>query len=159
MVFPGFLVKPITRGNYADVWEVYESNPKYFGQTKGRAVQKADILDTFERLVPKYDAGKQFFAGLWCECDGRAAAVLELLPDFPNHGQMWLSEIIIRGDLHGTGLGSKIVQTVIEYAKQKGFGEIQLGIEADSVAFWQKQGFEQMPQDDDYLLFFMKLGD
>jgi len=145
----GYETAPISRANYADVWEVYESNPDYFVMHKGRVAEFADVLDTFERLVEGYDSTKQYFVGFWR--DGCCAAVLELLPDFPYEGELWLSEIIVHGGLHGQGLGSKIVQAVI--AAAKAYSQIKLGTDPHLSKFWQKHGFIQMPQNGDFIGF------
>ncbi|MCL2168524.1 MAG: GNAT family N-acetyltransferase [Defluviitaleaceae bacterium] len=147
----GFEAVPITRQNYADVWGVYESNPKYFIEHKGRAALHTDILETFERLVEGYNPEKQYFVGMWQE--GRCAAVLELLPDFPKQGELWLSELIVHGELHSQGTGSKIVQAVISAAKSLGFNRIALGTDEHLIPFWISHGFSQIPDGGNFIGF------
>ena len=131
--------KIITRKNHEEVWAVYESNPDYFMLHKGRVAMPDDVLDTFNRLVDGYPPSKQYFVGFWQ--DSMPCAVLELLPDFPNAGELWLSEIIVHGDMQKIGLGKKIVQAVIEASI--GYNSINLGTDPHLVTFWEGLGFVQ----------------
>ena len=151
----GYKLIPITRENYLGVWEVYESNPEYFRATKGRVATPDDILDTFERIVEGYNPEKQYFVGLWQR--GRPAAVLELLPDFPEEGVLWFSELIVRGDLQGRGVGPgvRIVRAVI--ASAANFKTIRLGTYAHLVPYWERHGFTQIPSEGGYIEMQLEL--
>ena len=139
---PGYKIIPITRDNHMGVWPIYQSNANYLNTRRGGILppSPADILHTFDRLVEGYDPAAQYFVGIWKGSE--PVAVLELLPDFPSLGTLWLSEIIVRGDLRGTGLGSAIVSNVIAGAVN--FERIFLGVDdgnKDVIGFWAKHGF------------------
>jgi len=145
----GYETMAIARSNYADVWDVYASNPEYFMTHKGRAARLSDILETFDRLVDGFDPAKQYFVGFWQnDC---CVAVLELLPNFPNDGELWLSEIIVHGNHHGKGLGKKIVAAVL--AAAAGFKRIKLGTDEHLIAFWKGLGFNKTHQSEDFIYF------
>ena len=148
-ILPDFSLIPITKENYMDVWDVYQSNNPYFLAAYGKDVHPNNILQTWERLVEGYDATQQLFFGLWQDATPIAPiapiAVVELLPHFPEVGTLWLSEIIIHNNAKNQGLGTKIVQAITSAAKKDGqHSQIQLGIGNENPtakAFWQKNGF------------------
>ena len=145
----GYETRIINRNNYEEVWAVYESNPDYFMLHKQRAAKPSDILGTFERLVAAYDPANQYFVGFWR--DDAPWAVLELLPNFPSLGELWLSEIIVHGDLQKSGLGRAIVQCVIDESAK--FDKISLGTDLHLVKFWESFGFVQTDKSDGYVHF------
>jgi len=131
---------PITCENHMNVWEVYKSNPEYFAECLQRAAEPKDILTVFERLVKGYDPSNQYFVGLWQ--DGSPIAVLELLPDFPDEDTLWFSEIIVRGDLHGQGIGCRIIKDILSGSLD--FKQIRLGTTSRLVSYWQRFGFKEL---------------
>ena len=155
----------ITRCNYADVWDVYASNPDYFLAHKGRVAKFADITNTFDRLIDGYDPAKQYFVGLRATGDcpphlgtvpGKFVATLELLPDFPKKGELWLSEIIIHGKHQRIGLGAAIVKAVI--AASSGFERIALGTDEHLLTFWERLGFNENGRSGGFVYFEHKTG-
>ena len=59
-----------------------------------------------------------------------------------------LEDMVIASPMRGSGLGSQLLATAIEQAKQRGCSRITLLTDADNYAaqaFYQKQGFEQSP--------------
>jgi ribosomal protein S18 acetylase RimI-like enzyme len=157
-VMGDFDFSPITRGNYMDIWEVYESNPEYFLAAKGRVAKPDDILDTFERLPDFYDASRQIFVGIWQ--NGRPVAVLEVLPGLDGDDILYFSEIIVHHDYKRRGIGKKIVKDTINFAKSRGFKEIRLGVgdeNPEALHFWQDCGFAPARKYEDMTLLIKEL--
>ncbi|MDR2167467.1 MAG: GNAT family N-acetyltransferase [Clostridiales bacterium] len=105
------------------------------------------------RLPEGYDAGRQVFVGIWQE--GQPIAVLELLPGLNGGEVVYLSELIVHRDARRQGHGGKIVEAVVEFARNEGFGEIQLGVgdeNPDGLRFWEYCGFVLVHKYDDMSL-------
>ena len=52
---------------------------------------------------------------------------------------------MMNSDMHGEGIGTKIILEVFEYLRELGFQKCMLGIDKDnpqSNHFWRKNGFE-----------------
>lgn len=148
---------PITKENYADVWEVYTTNQKYLQSWDlGKVVEVCDILEIFTRLPDYYDKDKQLFFGIWY--NGQVLAVCDLLPQLDGDDNLWLSGIIVHGDKKGMGLGKIITKAIVEAAQKAGFSKITLGTCQDTAApFWLKMGFVHTQTFDDTLIFVRRL--
>jgi GNAT superfamily N-acetyltransferase len=60
----------------------------------------------------------------------------------------WLEDMVIRPEHRGTGLGTRLLQFAVAYAKSHGFTRITLltdRINESSIHFYEKNGFEPSP--------------
>jgi GNAT superfamily N-acetyltransferase len=60
----------------------------------------------------------------------------------------WLEDMVIRPDRRATGIGTRLLQDAVAYAKSHGFTRITLltdRINESSIRFYEKHGFEPSP--------------
>lgn len=75
---------------------------------------------------------------------GRLLGVCELLQDYPDSGDLWIGLLLLRPEQRGTGLGSALLRSVMDWAKAHGYVHIGLGVVVQNEAgfrFWQRSGF------------------
>jgi acetyltransferase len=68
--------------------------------------------------------------------------------------------ILIRSDLKGRGLGWRLMQTIIEYARSEGLREIEGQVLRDNttmIAMCRELGFSVRPDPDDPSVYVVKL--
>jgi len=148
---------PITEDNFTDIHEVFDTNPNYFMAAGGKIADGDTILRCIKSSPPDYDAGKKLFAGLWC--DKQPIAVLDLFPNLPGEGELWLGLLLVNGVMHGQKIGTKVTRSVITAADACGFKPIRLGVIQNNInaaIFWQKMGFTQERIADDIHVFIRK---
>ena len=88
------------------------------------------------------DEHDKFYVGFFDE--GRLAAVLDLILDYPERGTDFIGFFMMNIGLQGKGTGSKIIRECITYLKTTGCLKLRLGVDKgnpQSNAFWQKNGF------------------
>jgi len=69
----------------------------------------------------------------------------KLFQPLPNttHGQyLFLHDLSVTKQLSGSGVGTKMVNHLLDVAKAEGFEEIHLVAIQNSVPFWSKMGFQ-----------------
>lgn len=66
---------------------------------------------------------------------GRAVGTARLLPDF-HIGRMAVLE-----SERGKGIGSRLLQTMMEVARQRGAPEVMLNAQVDAMPFYRRHGF------------------
>lgn len=58
----------------------------------------------------------------------------------------WLEDMVVRPDRRGDGLGSRLLQAAIEYARAQGLTRLTLltdKVNAGAIKFYQRQGFTE----------------
>ncbi len=69
-------------------------------------------------------------------------------PDYTVAGQrVYVSRMIVKKEFRGRGIGSGILEFLIEKAKESGFSEMSLGVDKDNAAalhLYRKFGFDQI---------------
>ena len=120
-------------------------------------VTRESILQDMKALPPCKDEHDKFYVGFFDE--GRLAAVLDLILDYPERGTDFIGFFMMNVDLQGRGSGSKIIRECITYLKTTGCLKIRLGVDKgnpQSNAFWQKNGF-RIVEEREYILMELEL--
>lgn len=150
----GYDIIYITKSNYEDIWEVYDTNPKYFIATGGKVAEKTGILESIDQTPQGFDASNKHFFGIWQ--NGQPVAVVDLLLGYPRQDCLWIGLLLVHSDFHGKGAGSFIVKSIIQASEKAGFKEISLGVmegNGSVVLFWEKMDFIHIRTSDDILVF------
>jgi len=133
----------ITKQNFQQVFEVYESNHEFFLLTQGKKATIEQSICDIDALPPNCDIDQKIYISIWE--DGRAVGVLDLIMNYPEQSGLWIGLLLISSNLHGRKIGSRLVSAVLSAAKDVGHDFAQLGViesNTKGISFWQKQGFE-----------------
>jgi len=142
---PGYEIITITRQNFGQIFEVYDTNPAFFLLTSGKNATIESCIDDVDSIPPGFDINQKAFLSIWSE--GKAIGVLDLLKGYPDQTCIWIGLLLISGKLQGNKIGSKIVTAILNASKIANYKSVQLGViesNARGMAFWQKNGFEKI---------------
>jgi len=139
----GYEVMPITKQNFGQAFEVYNTNQDFFILTQNKeATIESSIID-IDAIPPNCTMEQKIYVGIWQ--GGKITAVLDLIENFPEQGSFWIGLLLVHGSLHGKKIGSNIVNAVLNAAMSAGYKSVQLGVienNAKGISFWQRHGFE-----------------
>jgi len=138
----GYEIEPITKLNFTQVFEVYDTNQDFFQLVQGKRATIEISTHDINALPPNCDIGQKIYVGIWK--DGQVAAVLDVIERFPEPTSFWIGLLLVHGEMHGRQIGSTIVDAVLNAAKISGYKTAQLGVIEHSVkgiAFWHSHGF------------------
>ncbi|MCL2463347.1 MAG: GNAT family N-acetyltransferase [Defluviitaleaceae bacterium] len=138
----GYEIIPVTRENFGRAMEIYGSNREFCLLSEGKEAEFDDCVKDVDAVPPGFDINDRLFAGLWR--GGEIVAVLDLLRGYPEKSIVWIGLLMVRGGLHGMGIGGEIAEAVAGAAKAAGYEAIQLGVmenNAPGLGFWRKHGF------------------
>jgi ribosomal protein S18 acetylase RimI-like enzyme len=108
------------------------------------------LADPSEEMVSAYL--KNSFC-LVAELDSSVIGVIALLPKSTDNVE--IMNIAVDVNLHGKGIGRKLIKYGIETAKQKGFKRVEIGTGNSSIgqlALYQKAGFRIIGIDHDFFI-------
>jgi len=149
---PQYDIVPLTESNFDSFREIFDSNADFLAEGYGKLIDKKGIFGAISQLVDDFDPADKYLAAI-CQ-NGEAAAAIDLLANLPKQGRLYLSFLVVRGDLQGQGFGAVIAEGIIAAAALAGFSRIDLGSFDDAAEFWRKMGFAQSEGDADYLQLY-----
>jgi len=141
----GYKLEVITKLNFEQVFEVYNSNQKFFQLTDGKDATIESSVNDIDAVPPGFDVKQKVYVGI-CK-DDSTVGVLDLLKGYPTQTCVYIGLLLVHGKFHGNKIGSKIVEAVASASKIAGYKSIQLGVIANNIAginFWQLHGFEEI---------------
>lgn len=111
---------------------------RYCGKEPSRDL----ILRDLHVTPPDTPENAKYYVGFY---DGDTlAALLDLIDGYPNPADAFIGFFMMNAYLQGQGLGSAIVQELLDYLKAEGFSCVRLGIDKgnpQSTHFWIKNRF------------------
>lgn len=138
-------IKTITKQNYMQIMEVYNTNQEYFLLSGGKTAKPEDCLESIDLVPPDFNRENKIFVGIWI--NDRIIGVLDLLVGYPLQSCIWIGLLIIHGELHSKHIGGQIVNAILSASKSAGYKSIQLGVidsNLDGLRFWQRYGFKKI---------------
>ncbi|MCL2840699.1 MAG: GNAT family N-acetyltransferase [Defluviitaleaceae bacterium] len=135
----------ITEQNFAQVFEIYETNQDFFLLTQGKKASIESSVNDIVAVPPNFDFQQKIYISLWKE--GKIIGVLDLLQGYPTQTCIWIGLLLIHGHLQGGAIGSKIVNALLDVFKNAGYKRVQLGVienNTKGISFWQKHGFSKI---------------
>lgn len=118
------------------------------------------ILEDMAALPPGKTYTDKFYIGFW-EQDS-LIAVMDLILGYPGKHIGFIGFFMVDIAVQGHGVGSRIIQEVLEQLTLLGFREVQLGIDRgnpQSEHFWSRNGFTKTGReytDDTVTYVYMK---
>lgn len=113
---------------------------------------KSDLTIT----PPGIDSSKKYYIGFFDE--NTLVAVMDLIDGYPDEENAFIGFFMMNIEFQGSGIGSFVINEVLNYLKANHFLAVRLGIDKDnpqSNHFWKKNGFsiiKEVPQDEGVIL-------
>jgi len=145
-------IVPLTTDNYTIARDVYFSNQPYF-QLFGNMADDSSIFATINKLPDGISQDNKLIAAI-CDED-EPVAIIDLIIDYPNKGELWLGLLLVRGDVQSHSKGKSIMFYTMQAAQEAGFNKISLGVHNKNpraFRFWQKMGFYYERVSGDFLI-------
>ena len=143
----------ITRENFKQVFEVYDTNQDFFLLTQGREATIDTCVDDIDALPPTCGAHQKIYVSI-CEQDN-IIAVMDLITGYPDETTVWIGLLLVHGDMQCKKIGSRIAEAVIAAAYATGYKLAQLGViesNTKAITFWQRHGFDAFRQSDNIVV-------
>lgn len=118
---------------------------------------RESILADMTALPPNKRMEDKAYVGFFEE--GKLTAVLDWISGYPTKETAWIGLFMVSAERQGQGVGSGIIRGLTESLRAVGYREIQLGVDKgnpQSFAFWKKNGFEVL-REDDYIVMRRKI--
>jgi ribosomal protein S18 acetylase RimI-like enzyme len=140
-----YTIEAITKQNFREVFEVYDTNQEFFLLTQGKKATIESSITDIVAMPPNFDVKQKIYISIWI--DDKAVGVLDLLKGFPEQSCIWIGLLLIRGELQCRKIGSSVVNAVLSAAKIEGYTSVQIGVIENNIkgiAFWEKHGFKHI---------------
>jgi len=142
---PEYELAPITKSNFKQIFEVYDTNQDYNVLAEGKKSTIESSMKNIDEVPPNFDIKQKVFVSIW---KGNSVyGVLDFLIGYPDKTCVWIGLLMIHGKLHGQKIGSKIASAVENAAKIGGYKSIQIAVlenNTKGLAFWRKHGYERI---------------
>jgi GNAT superfamily N-acetyltransferase len=137
-----FEITTITRQNFEQIFEVYDTNQEFFVLTQDKKATIDSSINDIDAIPPHCEIGQKIYVSIWK--NGKVIGVMDLIERYPDKTAFWIGLLLIHGDKQGKKYGSRIINAVLNAAETAGYKSAQLGVIENNVKainFWQKHGF------------------
>lgn len=150
-----YYVRKLTEKDIPLIYAMCMKNQQYYeycGKQPTVELIESDLTIT----PPGIDRSKKYYIGFF-EKD-TLVAVMDLIDGYPETGMAFIGFFMMNMDFQGSGIGSSVVNEVLNHLKTNDFVTVRLGIDRDnpqSNHFWKKNGFviiKEVPQDEGVIL-------
>ncbi len=124
------------------ILQFYLEQPVYFEHCPPKPSKEVVWKDMFG-LPPRKSYGDKYFFGLYT--DDELIAVVDIIHGFPNEETLFLGLFMVCAHHQGKGLGSKVIDELVAYARRLGFTGIRLAYvlgNNQSKNFWLNNQFK-----------------
>jgi len=138
----GYEIEPITKQNFRQIFEVYDTNQDFFHLVQGEKATIESSINDMVAVPPNCDIEQKIYISIWK--NDKVIGILDVIEGFPDPTSFWIGLLLIHGEMHGKKIGSRIVDAVLNAAKVTGYKTSQLGVienNTKGIAFWQNCGF------------------
>ena len=141
-----YRVRRLTEEDTAQILGLCRSNPLYYRHC-GTEPSEADIRQDLTLLPPGAAPEDKYFLGYFH--GDRLAAVLDLIDGYPSAETAYIGLFMVDGRFSGQGIGSRLVEELLEELKTAGFSRVRLAYQKanpQSTRFWTKNGFQPVEE-------------
>ncbi len=142
----GVEIRRLGAGDAAAVQRLYERCTDFHELAEGMPTRPTAGAEEIEALPPgKMSADKHIFGIV--AADGELVGYVDLVRDYPERGDWWLSLLMLDPAARGIRLGSRIVSGAAAWAAARGARAILLGVleqNPRAERFWRRQGFVEI---------------
>jgi len=153
---PQYYIIPLTEDNFAAFCEVFDSNQDFLIESYGKLVDEEGIFGAIAQLPYDGFNPTDKYLAVICQ-NGKTIAAVDMLANLPKKGELYLSFVVVHEDLKERGLGTIIVEGIINAVRLVGFTQINLNSFEATAAFWERQGFIQSGTNVEFISFYRSL--
>lgn len=136
-----FVLRPLTEDDLPAMLRLCQGNPQYF-QHIGQPLTLKGLEGDLTALPPGKALQDKHFEGIWQ--GDRLAAMQDWIEGYPREDTAYIGWFILDIDYQGRGVGSSLVQWLLERISAMGFARVRLAYvkgNEQSQCFWLKNGF------------------
>lgn len=137
----GFVLRLLTRDDLPAMLRLCRGNLQYF-QHMGQPLTLEGLERDLTALPPGKTLQNKHFEGIWQ--DGQLVALQDWIEGYPQSDTAYIGWFILDADRQGRGMGSALVQWLLERIRTLGFARVRLACvkgNEQGQRFWQKNGF------------------
>lgn len=142
------VARPLGTDDVDALQGLLETVPDYAERITGYPPGPSDGLSALLSVPEGFDPAGKHGLGLWE--DGRLVAFADVLVGYPSPAVAYIGLLIVRGGLHGRGVGRAMHDAVVSFLRSADgtpvVGRLRLGIVATNAdvaePFWRALGYE-----------------
>lgn len=137
----GFVLRPLTKDDLPAMLRLCQGNPQYY-RHMGQPLTLEGLERDLTALPPGKTLQEKHFEGIWQ--DGQLVALQDWIEGYPREDTAYIGWFILDAEHQGQGVGSVLVQWLLERISAMGFARIRLAYvkgNEQSQRFWLKNGF------------------
>lgn len=157
-----FALRPLTKDDLPAMLRLCRGNPQYF-QHMGQPLTLKGLEGDLTALPPGKALQDKHFEGIWQ--GERLAAMQDWIEGYPREDTAYIGWFILDAEHQGQGVGSALVQRLLERISAMGFARVRLAYakgNEQSRRFWLKNGFlptEEEKPNETYTAVLMERSD
>ncbi len=136
-----YMVKEIMPTDIAQVYSLCRKNELYYEYCPPLVTEQS-IRDDRKALPKGKSIEDKYYVGFYN--GNQLIAVLDLIDGYPDKNTAFIGFFMTDVSIQHQGIGTKIIQELIQYLKNRFYGQVRLGWvkgNPQSEAFWHKNGF------------------
>lgn len=140
--FCAYKVCQINDKNIDDVYKLCSYNDFYY-ECLQEQVSMSGVENIINELPPDCESKNKLFLGIYK--GAQLVAILDLIAGYPNKETAFIGLFMVDRSLQSSGIGSGIINKLIEFLKSNGYKCCRLGViekNVPAINFWNKMGFE-----------------
>ena len=141
-----YQVRKLTLEDIPMIFSFCQKNTQYY-EYCGKKLTVELIEQDIKICPPSIPLNQKYYVGFFDE--HQLIAILDLVDGYPDDYTVFLGFFMMSVHHQGKGLGSKLIQEVLNYASCLGFHRVRLGVDKmnpPAIKFWKKNGFEMMQE-------------
>lgn len=139
----GYRVRRFEESDSAAMQAMFEADPHYFEMIDGRAASPSEAR-SFATELPDGKTLDDKFVYVVEDGDGKLAAAIDLIRNYPEPGIWFLGLIFVAPDGRSSGLGTRLIAALLAQVREGGGGSLRLACAAANVramALYRRLGF------------------
>ena len=137
-----YFVRPLTHNDVGLIYNLCQQNNQFY-EYSGKQLSMELIEQDLSVTPPGIPLQQKYYIGFF---DGEnMVAVMDLIDGYPDSNYAYIGFFMVRKELQGKGVGTRIFSQVAEHLRCQRFEKCRLGIDKNnpqSKHFWRKNGFE-----------------
>lgn len=137
-----YSVRKLNTTDIDSIFTLCRGNPMYYEYCPPE-VTRESIAEDMAALPPGVTNENKYYVGYW---DGeKLVAVMDLIDGYPNAETVFIGFFMMDVGIQGKGIGTKIIEELVEYLRKCGYKSIQLAwVKGNPQAehFWKKNGMQ-----------------
>lgn len=136
-------VRRIGEREVEEVYALFSENTEFYSYLRN-GPSREEVREGMRELPPGKEPGDKYYLG-FSGGDG-LAAVIDLVMGYPDEETAFIGLFMVKRELQGKGLGSRVISEVLCALKKTGFCSVRLAYikgNRGSRDFWRKNGFRE----------------